>query len=250
MSQLVDNKLSLHVGKTETLLFGSKRRLKGVDFRVFCDVTPVERKFIVKYLGVLLDDNINGSAHVSNMMKVCAGRLAFLYRQSSLLNQNCRRTLCSALIQPYIEYCCSSWHCCLPISLKERLNILQRKMVRFVYNMDSRGHVDNKNLRVMNWLNIPDRVHFFQMMHLFRIRNKLAPRYLLPNFTAVSASHSHNTRGSEYNFSISRELSLSQSSFAFSAIKYWNGLPNSIKCIESFQVFRRKLKQFLFEQYT
>ena len=33
-SWLVDNRLSLHVGKTEALLFGTKRRLKGVDFRV------------------------------------------------------------------------------------------------------------------------------------------------------------------------------------------------------------------------
>ena len=247
---LVDNRLSLHVGKMESLLFGSKRRLKGVDFKIFCDGTPVERKFAVKYLGILLGDNINGSTHVGNMMKVCAGRLAFLYRQSSLLNQKCRQTLCSALIQPYIDYCCSSWYCGLPTSLKERLNIIQRKMVRFIYGMDNRGHVDNKVLRDLSWLNIPDRVHFFQMMHLFRIRNKLAPRYLLPNFTAVSASHSHNTRGSGYNFSISRELSLSQNSFAFTAIKYWNSLPNSIKCIEGYQVFRRKLKQFLFEQYV
>ena len=38
---LVDNRLSLHVGKTESLLFGSKRRLKGIDFRVLCDGAPV-----------------------------------------------------------------------------------------------------------------------------------------------------------------------------------------------------------------
>ena len=105
---LVDNRLSLHVGKTESLLFGSKRRLKGCDFRVFCDGTPVERKFTVKYLGVLLDENVNGSAHACNLMKVCAGRLAFLYRQSSLFDKKCRQTLCSALIQPYMDYCTSS----------------------------------------------------------------------------------------------------------------------------------------------
>ena len=55
---LVDNRLSLHVGKTESLLFGSKRKLKGTEnFRVFCDGTPVERMQSVKYLGVMLDGN-------------------------------------------------------------------------------------------------------------------------------------------------------------------------------------------------
>ena len=153
-------------------------------------------------------------------MKVCAGRLAFLYRQSSLLDKKCCQTLCSTLMQPYIDYCCSSWYAGLSVSLKERLNVIQRKMVRFIYGMDNRGHVDDKNLHDLSWLNIPDRVNFFRMMHLFRIRNKLAPKYLLPNFTAISESHSHNTRGSEHNFTISRDLSLSQNTFAFSAIKF------------------------------
>ena len=45
---LVDNRLSLHVGKTEALLFGSKRRLRGVgQFGIQCDGIPVERKFCV-----------------------------------------------------------------------------------------------------------------------------------------------------------------------------------------------------------
>ena len=246
---LVDNRLSLHVGKTESLLFGSKRRLKGVEFQVFCDGTPVERKSTVKYLGVMLDENVNGTVHVGNMMKVCAGRLAFLYRQSSLLDKTFRQTLCSTLIQPYIDYCSSSWYCGLPMVLKERLNVIQRKMVRFINRLDYRGHVDEVNLKELSWLKIPDRVKFFQLNHLFRIRNKLAPSYLLPNFTSIAAVHSHNTRGSEFNFTLSRDLSQSQNGFAFTAIKHWNSLSNSIKSITEFRVFKRKLKEFLLSQY-
>ena len=247
---LVDNRLSLHVGKTECLLFGSKRRLKGIDnFPVHCDGTPVERKFSVKYLGVMLDANMNGSVHVGNLMKVCAGRLAFLYRYSSLLDKKCRQTLCASLIQPHIDYCCSSWFGGLSVTLKERLSVIQRKMVRFVCGMDYRGHVDNKNLRDLTWLNIPDRVRLFRMSHLFRIRHKLAPKYLLSNFTSVSDAHNHNTRGSSHNFYMPKQLSLSPTSFSFTSIKQWNELPSSLKSIDNFRVFKRKLKQFLFDQY-
>ena len=247
---LVDNRLSLHVGKTEALLFGSKRRLKGVgQFGIQCDGIPVERKFCVKYLGVLLDPNINGSVHVGNLMKVCAGRLSFLYRQSSLLDKKCRTTLCSALIQPYMDYCCSSWYSGLSVALRERLNIIQRKMARFVFNMDYRGHVDDKNFRDLFWLNVPDRVKFFRMAHLFRIRHKLAPAYLLPNFKLVSAAHTYNTRSSSHNFHLSRDLSSFSNGFAFTAIKQWNELPDDIKSITEFRVFKRRLKEFLISQY-
>ena len=96
---LVDNRLSLHVGKTECLLFGSKRKLKKVeDFQILCDGTPVERKSCVKYLGVTLDENMSGSTHVGNIMKVCAGRLAFLYRNSALLDQKCCKMLYSGMV--------------------------------------------------------------------------------------------------------------------------------------------------------
>ena len=78
----------------------------------------------VKYLGVHLYDNVNVSVHVGNILKACAGRLAFLYRQSPLLDKKCRQTFCSALIQPYIDYCCSSWYRGLSAALRERLNVL------------------------------------------------------------------------------------------------------------------------------
>ena len=121
------------------------------------------------------------------------------------------------------------------------------KMIRFIYGMDFRGHVDGKHLRDLSWLSISDRVKFFRMSHLFRIRHNLAPTYLLPNFRAISTVHSHNTRGSNHNFQLSRELSLSPSSFAFTAIKQWNGLPNNLKDIHEFRVFKQK--QFLIAQY-
>ena len=157
----MDNRLSLHVGKTECLLFGSKRKLRGVEnFQVFCDGTPVVRTSSVKYLGVMLDSHLDGSAHAGSLMKACAGKLAFLYRCSSFLDVKSRKTLCASLIQPSIDYCCSSWHGGLTVALKERLNVIQRKMIRFIYGMDFRGHDDGKHLKELSWLSISDRENF------------------------------------------------------------------------------------------
>ena len=84
---LVDNKLSLHVGKTECLLFGSKSRLRRAgDFQVLCEGTAVQRVSVVKYLGCCLDECLSGTVHVTNVMKACVGRLSFLYQNSKLLD--------------------------------------------------------------------------------------------------------------------------------------------------------------------
>ena len=113
-----------------------------------------------------------------------------------------------------------------------------------VNGLDNRSHLDNKDLQALSWLNVPDRVRFFRISHLFRIWHKIAPTYLLPNFKSISNAHTHNTRGSSYNFHLSRELSVSPNGFSFKAIKQWNQLPNSLKSIDNLKtatVFTRSI---------
>ena len=247
---LVDNKLSLHIGKTECIIFGSGRRLKRAgNFRVMCEGTAIKQVYCVKYLGVYLDANMSGATQVKTILGTCAGRLAFLHRNSSLLDEKCRTILCSALIQPFVDYCCSSWYSGITVSLQKRLDVVQRKMVRFVKGWDPRHHVSFADICSLSWIPIPDRVEFFKMMHLYRIRYNLAPRYLMSNFKSIASVHSHNTRGSDFNFSLPRYLSLSPHSFAFTAIRHWNLLPNNVKGVEQFWVFKQRLKSYLMSRY-
>ena len=247
---LVDNKLSLHIGKTECLLFGTSRRLRGCDFLVTCEGKAIERVFNVKYLGVQLDEYLNGSSHVNHVLKTCAARLAFLYRSANLLSYTCRLTLCSALVQPYIDYCCSSWYSSISIALQKKLDIVQRKMVRFVFGMDFREHVSLADFHRLKWLSIPDRVSYFKLLHLFKIRNNLAPSYLKVNFCPIADAHSYNTRGRNLNYHVSKDVSMCPRSFSFTAIKLWNALPLELKSIQQLPIFKRKLKEYLSRRYV
>ena len=50
---LVDNKLSLHMGKTECIIFGSKRKLRKINnFSVECNGHTIKAQRSVKYLGL------------------------------------------------------------------------------------------------------------------------------------------------------------------------------------------------------
>ena len=50
---LADNKLSLHMGKTEYVLFGSKRKLRRVDdFCIECNGHKITTQSLITYLGL------------------------------------------------------------------------------------------------------------------------------------------------------------------------------------------------------
>ena len=67
---LMDNKLSLHLGKTEAMIFGTKRKLKKVEsFEVKCGNIKINNVNEVKYLGLQIDDNLSGEAAVKNVLK-------------------------------------------------------------------------------------------------------------------------------------------------------------------------------------
>ena len=249
---MVDNKLSLDVGKTEAIVFGSSRRLNSIDdFSITCNSAAVDRVDSVKYLGILLDQRLNGECHALKAIKKISSRISFLYRKSSFLDFTTRKTLCLALVQPHFDYCCTAWHEGLSAKLKNRFDALQRKMVRFVYSMTPRCHVDQHHFRKIGWLMIRDRVRYFRMVHVFKIKNGLAPDYLTGGFTAVNEVHNHFTRGSVSDFHISSPSisSFSQKSFSYTAKKEWNSLPSYMKQLRSVTTFKSHKRSYFLSQY-
>ena len=247
---LIDNKLSLHVGKTECMLFGTSRRLKQVgDFNVSCDGMAVNRVTSVKYLGVKLDEHLSFKAHANDVINRCAGRISFLYRNAALLNFNSRKILCTSLIQPYLDYCSSTWYSSLTLCLRNRLDVLQRRMVRFILSKEARDHVGSGELRHLSWLSIPDRVRYFKLVQVSKIRLGKSPPYLSKNIFRITGRHSHNTRRSSHDYFVSKDLAFSSASFAYTAVRHWNDLPSPLKADCSVGTFKSRLKENMLHSY-
>ena len=152
--------------------------------------------------------------------------------------------LCSALINSGLEYCSSAWYPGLLKEFKDDLDTMQRKMVRFVRGMGPREHVGDGEIRSTGWLPFPRRVDYFKAMHVFRVKNLMAPSYLCQNFQLVSSVLSYSLRGSDVNFSL-RACPFPPNTFTRSAIALWNSLPLDLKLIRSLNIFRRSLASFM-----
>jgi len=242
---LIDNRLSLHLGKTECILFGSKRRLAaGVDFDVKLGDKVVKRVTSVKYLGVFLDQSLDFTTHVQGIVKKAYAKLSFLFRNGRFLNAYNRKLLCQSLIFSGLEYCSSAWYPGLSAELVEKLNVIQRKCARFALDFGPRSHVGLPQFRLLKWLPFPKRVLYFTLVHTFKIRNHLAPSYLSENFEIVNDVHSYHTRQSNVNFSLAHTRS-PLGSFNRNAIRGWNSLPETLKKVRSLPVFKSRLRTFL-----
>ena len=246
---LVDNRLSMHLGKTECILFGPKRKLKEVEnFNVECDDHTIQSVKSVKYLGLDLDQSLSGDTIVNNIVKKTGSRLKFLYRQGHFLKFETRKLLGHALIQPFFDYSASSWHSSLTRALKRKLQVAQNKLARFILNLGPRAHIGSDELQKAGLLNTQLRVSQLRLNHSFNIYHNECPSYLKKNFEMPLNIHSHYTRNSSINFSVPRTNCIGQTTFYYNAIKDWNNLPQEIKLLTGKANFKIKTKAFLFSK--
>lgn len=246
---LIENKLSLHPGKCESILFGSKRKCKKVsDFKINFNGNIIESKSNIKYLGSVIDRSLTGHDNVSGIIRKSTGKLKFLYRQKKSLNFSTRKILSTSLIQGHIDYACVSWFYGLPKFLQQKLQVVQNKMTRFILDKGPREHIGNEELKSVGFLNSKDRVVQLSMNLVHDIFYERCPDYLKTNFIKISQVHSHNTRGSDLNFKIPKINTVTSGSFYYNAIKEWNALPSELRQIRIKDSFKSALKQHLFNR--
>ena len=248
---LVDNKLSLHLGKTECMLFGPKHKLKRQpQFSVTCKDHTIQGSKEVKYLGLTIDSFLSREPIVSSIISKVNAKLKFLYRQSKCLDLKTKQLLCSALIQCHFDYSCSSWYEGLNKGLKNKLQVTQNKVIRFLHGFTPRTSLSYTNFQDLGLLNVQDRVKQIRLNHVHKIYYNTCPTYMLNNFTLRSDVVNRRTRTSSYNFVLPRCTTITNNTFFYHGIKDWNALPDRIKSIRNLGHFKKSVKAHLHEKAT
>ena len=91
---LINNKLSLHLGKTESILFVSKRKLNTCSsIQVRCAGTTLASQTHVKYLGIDLDQSLTGERVANKIICKSNAKLKNLYRHTNNINMKSKHFL-------------------------------------------------------------------------------------------------------------------------------------------------------------
>ena len=82
-------------------------------------------------MGCMLEETMSGKSIAHEVTSKVTARLKFLQWKNKYSIRNLHRLLCNALIQPHFDYACSGWYPNLSKKLKNRIQTLQNKCIRF-----------------------------------------------------------------------------------------------------------------------
>ena len=178
----LDNKLSIHFGqdKTKSILFTSKNKKGKYGNNLNINYRNIEIKQYsnVSYLGCILEDTLSGENMALKIVKKVNSRIRFLYRKGKFLSPPLRRMLCNALIHPHYDYAYLVWYSKLTQALKNKIQVMQNKCLRFCLQLNPLDHIGLKEFQKMNWLNIDDRFTQCLCSSAFNFIKKKSPEYM------------------------------------------------------------------------
>ncbi|CAL4070278.1 unnamed protein product [Meganyctiphanes norvegica] len=126
---LIANKLIINLTKTHSMLFSNKRCERKISIRV--NNTVLEQKSECKFLGIIVDDQLNWKAHINYISSKISKTIAILRLLKYTFPKHILRTLYMSLIYPYFVYCNVIWGAA-DKTIVEPLIILQKKAIRII----------------------------------------------------------------------------------------------------------------------
>ena len=242
----VDNKLSIHFGeeKTKSILFASKWKVKKTSkLEISYKSINIKQHSKVTYLGCIIDETLSGESMALNVINKISSKIKFLYRKNRFLTPDLRRLLCNSLIQPHFDYACSSWYPFLTQNLKNKIQIMQNKCIRFCLKLDSMSHIGKNELEKINWLNTYDRYRQNLCTIVFNSLHGKCPLYISEIFDVVQQGN-RNTRFSYLKIRQPfRKTNMGQKSISYTCPGEWNKLPNNLKSCQNANTFKHQIKK-------
>ena len=205
--------------------------------KVSIENNPIMQSHHIKYLGVLIDDDLNWKQQIKeqcsnvargswalNQLKHIADKqtLRSVYEQTLRFVHHC-------LIYSHLQYCISSWGTALESTLAP-LFILQKRSIRLLTGSEYREHTNPLFYRA-KCLKLKDIYSLETAKLMYKIHNNILSFANLDKFNQIKNCYTHKTRLShKNNFFLPRTRTrLGQKSLAFAGIKIWNEIPSSLK---------------------
>ena len=167
-------------------------------------------------------------------------------RICSKLDHDTTRTIIQALIMSKLDYCNSLLLGSASYQLK-KIQRIQNMACRIVCNLHQFDHV-TPSMHDLHWLMIPQRIQFKIACLMYKCIKGQAPKYLTDLLPSKPKTQQLHSSTSDILPPILQRSTLAyNASFPSAGPRLWNSLPKEIQHQQTQELFRSKLKTYLFK---
>ena len=246
------NKLSINIKKTNYMIVKSPKKKSGnINIRLpnkYGNSDIIEKRDHIKYLGVLLDEQLSWKHHVAYVCSRIAGNTGIFSKLRHYMSLAQLKRLYYSLVYPYISYASLGWGSGYKTQIK-KVQIKQNTVIRTIFFATTRGKDTESAFPFMNLLDILSVTSIFKLQALkfaHRWHSKALPNIFYSYFQYASDIHTYNTRyASNKNFyKPCTRTNTGKQSVSSTVVDLWQDLPTSLKSRNTF-TFSGKVKEFL-----
>lgn len=235
------NKLKLNISKTNYILFQNR----SLDYHlppVLLEGEILKNVSHTKFLGVVIDKNLNWNYQINNVYLKLSRMCGMLYKVRNHLTTEAMLSIYYTLCYPHLIYCVSVWACTWP-SFLTKLKIVQNKILRCIFYLgkfESTATVYSEH-KLLKFYSIHK---CFLLLFIFK---NITYQQGTPVFKSLETPY--RTRNNSSNLVCPQyRTTLFKYSIFYFGPKLWNSLPNDINTLcnsSSILQFKIKIKKHL-----
>ena len=254
----ITNRIAVNVSKCKFIIFHSRGKVVPNNIPQLCFksinnvASPLERihrnnpnNNSYKYLGVLIDENLNLNSHIDYVCKKLSRALYCLNRVKHKLGSKALRTLYFALFHPHLLYCILILNCA-SVSNLNKIQILQKKAIRTITNSKYNAHTAPLFL-ALNILPFDKLLYLNNAQFMHQIYHKYHHKSFDNTWQRnIQRNLDHNLRNLDHFYLPYPRIEQFKRSPLYALAKLWNTLPNEDKAQTNKFTFSSQIKNSLF----
>ena len=250
---LRSNKISLNPSKTDILLFKSNKKKITRQMKFKVDGHKIDISKTTKYLGVIIDENLNWKEHINQLTIKLSHAIGMLSKMRYYVPESTLFSLYHALFASHMTYGCQVWFQAAN-TITKQVQLLQNKMLRIINFKNKFTHANNlyKSAKI---LKIADYVNMLNILFTYdSLKSKLPKTF--ENFVELKCQQ-NVTRDSKFDMLYVPNIRTRQygtQSVKMRCINEWNKFQKGNKNTALTTIKREKLKELFknscFENYN
>ena len=245
-SWMDENRLKMNNSKTEFILFGSRQQLaKLTTTTIDINGVLINRSPSIRYLGADLDERLTLGGMITRKCRVVMGNLQKLKLIRKCLTLSAATTVALGLV------IANALYSGLPAVEIQKLQRIQNMAAKIITGVNKCAS-STTALKSLHWLPIRLRIEFKIATLVFRSLHGLAPSYLRDLIRPVSVTRRglrSQTKACILEVPFTRRKTFADRAFSTYGPRTWNLLPEDLRSIMDYQLFKKKLKTHMFNRF-